>query len=344
MKQLSNDEVSTLCRELAYLLHAGMGVADALTLMADDGGKHRALLQEMARSADDGASVPEVFERTGVFPPYTSRLLNVGDRSGRTEETLNALADYYEGRERLARQLRTSLLYPVILLLIMLVVIVVLLVYVLPIFDRVYAQFGVTLTGVAGALLKFGSVLGRIMPVLCLVLVVLALLCLLLAVSDRFRSKALSFWKRGRGDKGVSRQVSDARFAMALSMGLHSGMPIEEALTLSGEVLQETPSAKERVNACIRALEDGAPLTTALEENKLLPKAECRLLAAGLRSGVGDTAMEQIAERMRERSETAIHEKVSRVEPTLVVIASLLVGMILLSVMLPLMNIMSAIG
>ena len=86
------------------------------------------------------------------------------------------------------------------------------------------------------------------------------------------------------------------------------------------------------------------PLAKALENADLLPKAECRLLAAGLRSGVGDAAMEQITARMSERSEAAIHEKVSRVEPTLVIIASLLVGMILLSVMLPLMNIMSAIG
>ena len=344
MKQLSNDEVSTLCRELAYLLHAGMGNADALTLMADDGGKHRALLEGMAQAADDGASLSEAFDRAGVFPAYAARLLKVGDLSGRTEETLNALADYYQGRERLGRQLRTSLLYPVILLLIMLVVIVVLLVYVLPIFDRVYAQFGVTLTGVAGALLKFGNVLGKIMPVLCIVLGVLVLGCLLLAVSDKVRAKAVSLWRRTRGDKGVSRQVNDARFAMALSMGLHSGMPIEEALTLSGEILEEVPSAKGRVDACLKEIENDVPLAKALENADLLPKAECRLLAAGLRSGVGDAAMEQITARMSERSEAAIHEKVSRVEPTLVVIASLLVGMILLSVMLPLMNIMSAIG
>lgn len=75
-----------------------------------------------------------------------------------------------------------------------------------------------------------------------------------------------------------------------------------------------------------------------------MPKTECHLLAAGLRSGVGDLAMEQITARMSERSELAIAEKVSRVEPTLVIITSLLVGMILLAVMLPLMNIMSTIG
>ena len=330
MKNLSNDEVSTLCRELAYLLHAGMGNADALTLMAEDGGKHTALLKNMAQAADEGAPL--------------SRLLKVGDSAGRTEETLNALADYYEGRERLSRHLRTSLLYPIILLLIMLAVIVVLLVYVLPIFDRVYAQFGVTLTGIAGGLLKFGKALGKIMPVLCALLGVVVLAVLLLAVSDKIRTRALSFWRKWRGDKGVSRQVNDARFAMALTMGMRSGMPIEEALSLAGEILHDVPSAEARVKDCIRCLEDGESLGTALQHADLIPKAECRLLAAGLRSGVGDTAMEQITARMTERSETSIHERVSRVEPTLVIVASLLVGMILLAVMLPLMNIMSAIG
>ncbi len=344
MKRLSNDEVSTLTRELAYLLHAGMGNADALTLMAEDGGKHAALLKSMAESADEGASLSQAFEKTGVFPEYAAKLLDVGDQSGRTEETLNALADYYEGRERLGRQLRTSLLYPVILLLIMLAVIVVLLVRVLPIFNDVYAQFGVTLTGVAGVLLKIGNFLRAIMPVLFALLGVIAVCCLVLAVSDQARTWAVGLWRKRRGDRGVSRQVNDARFALALSMGLKSGMPIEEALNLSGQILSDVPSAKARVDQCVAELEDGKPLHEALENAALMPKAECRLLAAGLRSGVGDQAMDQITKRMNERSETAIHEKVSRVEPTLVIIASLLVGLILLTVMLPLMNIMSAIG
>lgn len=344
MKQLSNDEVSTLMRELAYLIHAGMGNADALALMAEEADQNQSLLKQMAEATDDGAPLSEAFAAAGVFPVYVAKLLRVGERSGRTEETLNALADHYEGRERLGRQLRTSLLYPAILLLIMLVVIVVLLVYVLPIFDRVYAQFGVTMTGVAGGLLSFGRWMSGSMPVLCGLLGIAVLACLALAVSDKARTALVSFWRKKRGDKGVSRQVNDARFAMALSMGLHSGMPIEEALQLAAQVLEEVPSAKERVDRCIKAMEDGETLAKALEESNLMPKTECHLLAAGLRSGVGDLAMEQITARMSERSELAIAEKVSRVEPTLVIITSLLVGMILLAVMLPLMNIMSTIG
>lgn len=344
MKQLSNDEVSTLFRELAYLIHAGMGHADALALMAEEADQNKPLLEKMAAAMDEGTSLSDAFAQTGLFPPFASKLLMVGERAGRTEETLNALADNYAGQERLNRQLRTSLLYPVILLLIMLVVIVVLLVYVLPIFDRVYAQFGVTMTGVAGGLLSFGKFMSGIIPVLCGLLSVAVLACLVLAVSQKARTWLLSSWRRKRGDKGVSRQINDARFAMALSMGLHSGMPIEESLHLAGQVLEDVPLAKERVNGCIEAVEGGAPLSKALEDADLMPKTECHLLSAGLRSGVGDLAMDEITTRMSERSELAINEKVSRVEPTLVIITSLLVGMILLAVMLPLMNIMATIG
>ena len=344
MKRLSNDEISTLFRELAYLIHAGMSHADALAMMAEEAEQNKSLLKQMADAMDAGESLSSVFESSGLFPKYASRLLLVGERSGRIEETLNALADNYAGQERLNRQLRTSLLYPAILLLIMLVVIVVLLVYVLPIFDRVYAQFGVTMTGVAGGLLSFGRFMSGIMPVLCGILCAAVLACLVLAVSQKARTWLLSYWRRNRGDKGVSRQINDARFAMALSMGLHSGMPIEESLQLAGQVLEDVPAAKDRVNRCIQAVEDGSPLAKSLEEADLMPKTECQLLAAGLRSGVGDLAVDQITARMSERSELSISEQVSRVEPTLVIITSLLVGMILLSVMLPLMNIMSTIG
>ena len=344
MKKLSNDQISTLCRELSYLMHAGMGNADALSLMTDEGGASAELLKEMAKEADEGTPLFEIFEKSGVFPAYCSNLLMVGERSGKTEETLSALADNYEGQEKLNRQLRTSLLYPMILLLIMLVVIVVLLVYVLPIFDRVYAQFGVTLTGIAGGLLSFGQFLGKAMPVLCAILGIAIIAAILLTVSPKARESITSRWKKNHGDKGVLKQVNDARFSMALSMGLKSGMPIEEALTLAGQIQGEIPGAKERIEKCVSDLEDGKELAKALEESSLLPKTECRLLAAGLRSGVGDEAMDQITERMRDRSELAISEKVSRVEPTLVILTSLLVGMILLAVMLPLMNIMSTIG
>ena len=222
--------------------------------------------------------------------------------------------------------------------------IVVLLTQVLPVFDEVYAGLGGSLTGVAGGLLSLGRALDAAMPFLCVLLGLgIAALCLF-AASYSFREWVLSLWRKLRGDKGMSRKLNTARFAQAFSMGLKSGLPLEDALDLSASLLESAPAAKARCLDCQTRLEKGAPLVKAMGESGVLPRSDCRLLELGMKSGAGDSTMGQISSRLSEESEAALEEKIGQVEPTLVVTASILIGLILLSVMLPLMHIMTAIG
>ena len=100
----------------------------------------------------------------------------------------------------------------------------------------------------------------------------------------------------------------------------------------------------QRCKDCRTRLEQGEAQGSALKNSGLLPAASCHLLELGLKSGSGERSMEKIAGDMAENSEAALEEAVSRVEPALVLVCSALVGIILLSVMLPLMHIISAIG
>ncbi|MEA4934635.1 MAG: type II secretion system F family protein [Lawsonibacter sp.] len=344
--QLSNDEISGLCLELSLLLHAGVNFGDGLALMAEEESQSSShdFLLHMAQQADDGASLANVFQTSGRFPNYVCALLAVGERSGRTEESLTALAQYYESRTQLDCRLRTALLYPAVLLLILLIVIVVLLVRVLPVFNDVYSDLGGHLTGVAGALFLLGCFLDQIMPILLVLLGLMFLFLALFSLSPSFRSLLLCWWRTHWGDHGISRKINTARFAQSLAMGLSSGLPLEEALSLSSHLLEDVPSARVRFQDCLSKLEQGTPLAKAMGESGVLPRTQSRLLDLGLRSGSGDSVMEQIAQRLFAESETALEEKIGQVEPTLVVITSVLVGLILLSVMLPLMHIMTAIG
>ena len=154
----------------------------------------------------------------------------------------------------------------------------------------------------------------------------------------------LLWWRRKRGDKGLSWEISSAHFAQAFAMGLSSGMPTEEAIELAAGVMAEIPAAKKHADDCLVKIADGTPLPQALAEEKLLPTTESRLLATALRSGAADRSIQDIAERLTEKGERSIRQSVSRVEPALVIVSCILVGLILLCVMLPLMNIMSAIG
>ena len=345
-RKLSYEEISAVCSGMEMMTHAGTGTGDALALVAEDmeGTRLREILLHMADEADMGTPLAEVFEKEGCFPPHVTALLRVGEQTGHVEETFGSLSDYYESRMRMSRQIRDALIYPMILMIIMIVVLAVLLAYVLPIFNDVYRQMGGRLTGVAGGLFAVGQVISRIMPVLGVLLVACAAFVIAFAVSEEFREKCTEFWKKRHGDKGISWQASSAHFAQAFSMGVHSGMQIEEALELSGKLLTDVPGADKRIGSCLDLLAEGTSLAEAMKKTELLPQAECRLLATAVRSGSTDTCIEEIAERMSWKSERAIGQLVSRVEPTLVIVGCLLVGLILFSVMLPLMNIMSAMG
>lgn len=341
MRKISNEEIAALCMELSLLLHAGVGMGDALSLLAEEG-EHKELLSDLARQVDDGSSLSAALKESGVFPVYVCGLVETGERTGRTEEALAALSRYYEDRVRMSRRIRSSLLYPAVMLALMLLVIGVLLVKVLPIFDDVYASLGGRLTGIAGELLSLGNWLEHAMPVLWVLLVILAVLIAVCVFKESFRTKLIAMYQKHWGDKGIARKMNDARLAQAMAMGMSSGLPVEEALSLSAGLLES--DAKGRCLDCLARMEEGSNLNEALKSSGLLPLSQCRLLELGQRSGTGDAVMEKIARDLTEESEDALDTLVGRVEPALVLVCSLLVGLILLSVMLPLMNIMAAIG
>lgn len=342
-QELTSGQISDLCLELALLLHAGVTVADGLALLAEEQAS-QTWLTEAAQQADNGESLAQIVRNSGRFPAYVAGLLTVGEQTGRTEEALEALSHYYNGRETMERQVRSALLYPAMLLLLMLVVIVVLLTKVLPVFDQVYGSLGGQLTGVAGGLLAAGRVLDGALPALCVLLAVIVVFAAVFAAGGSVQKRVLAWWQRHWGDRGVSRKLNTARLAQALAMTLRSGLPLEEALTLAAELLGSDAPEARRCRECRERLERGEELAAALKETGVLPAAECRLVALGSRSGSGDTVMEEVARRLTEESEYALQELLGRVEPALVLGTALLVGVILLSVMLPLMNIMAALG
>lgn len=342
-KTITNGELSSLTMELSMLLHAGIGVGDALSMLSGEDG-YRDLLDGMARRADEGEPLSQCLREGGRIPAYVCGLVEVGEETGRTEEALAALSRYYERRARLDRQVRSALLYPAVMLVLMLLVIAVLLVRVLPIFDDVYASLGGRLTGVAGGLLALGRGLDAAMPALWAALALAVVFFGAFAGVESFRGRVLALWRRGRGDRGVSRRMNNARLAQAMAMGMASGLPLERSMELAASLMEDVPPARARCEDCRARLEGGASLSAAMGESGLLPAGACRLLEIGQRGGTADAAMDKIARDLSEDGEAALEELISRVEPSLVLVCSVLVGVILLSVMLPLMHIMSAIG
>lgn len=345
MKQLRLDyeQLGVLCRALGQMYHAGICTGDALSLMAEDepSAPEKELLQSMSRMADEGTPLSDIFCQAGCFPGYLCHLMAVGEQVGKSEDTLQALADYYDGRARLSRQMKNALVYPSVLLVVLLAVILILLVWVLPVFNDVYGRLGSRLTGFAGGLLALGSLLRRALPLLGALLAA-AFCAAAAAVSSRVRDRAVKAWYRSHGHRGIGRKIQTARFTQALAMAMAAGMADREAVELASGLAEG--SFQPRCEACLEAMDRGAELQSALRESEMLSSAQCRLLETGIRSGNGAQMMERIAQKALEDSEYEIEALAGRIEPAVVIVMSVLVGGILLCVMLPLMHIMTAIG
>ena len=344
--ELSNMTLSDLFKQLALLMQAGIPLGDGLLILSEEE-KDPALcklLSELASRLEEGVPFATAVSESGCFSAHVTGLLEMGERVGRTEETLLSLSRYYENRERMNRQLRNALTYPAILLLLMLVVIIILLSRVLPVFDEVYASLGGSLSGIAGGLLVLGNTLNLILPYLGILMALIFIVAAVISLLPSARKSIKKLWARLQGDRGIARKLNNAHFAQALSMAVSSGLPLEEGVALAGALLTDCPQAMERCKSCQKRLENGEELAVALGENDMLPPSACRMLTLGMRAGTGDVTMQEIADRLSEEAEEALTGKVAQIEPALVLITSVLVGAILLSVMLPLMNIMKAIG
>ena len=344
--KFSHDELSMLFLQLALFLHAGAESGGALVLLAEEAPSREAgrLFRAMARSVDGGAPLSAALEQSGAFPREASALLAVGEKTGRSEETLRALSRYYDRAAGQDRRLRSALLYPSLLLLILLAVIVVLLTRVLPIFNDVYASLGGQLTGVAGALLRVGFVLDGLTPLLCAIFALCALFLALFAGVDGFRARTAALWRRIRGESRLARTQEQARFAQGLSMCLSAGLSLSEAVSAAGDLLSPRSSLRESCVRCVARMEQGEPAGLCLRESGLLPAAQSRLIELGLAGGSGEAAAQEAARRIDQSAADGLERAVSRVEPAMVLTACLLVGAVLLAVLLPLANIMTAIG
>lgn len=342
-KKLTYEQVCSFCLALHHLLHAGIPLGDALVLLAEDeqDANLRQTLHNMAKWADDGKSLGEVLADAQVFPPYVSALVQVGQQVGRSEQTLLALAGYYERRGQLERKLRTALLYPAMLLLVLLAVAVILLVWVLPVFRDVYAQLGSSLTGFAGWLLALGDALRKGFPVICLVIAALAAAVAVPAVRQSLKDA----WLRYAGDRGVEKKIHSARFVQALALALTSGMTAQQAVKMAETLSRgENAAFAGRCERCFVAVESGFSLSQALQDSEFIQPAHRRLLDAGIRSGKGEDVLQTIAQQLLEESEEALERRSGYAEPILVALACGLIGAVLLSVLLPLMQVMTAIG
>lgn len=345
MKALTNKELTYFCSQMALILRSGISSVEGLSLMLEDTpkGEGRDLLQALLHDMEEGAMLHQALTSSSVFPAYMCSMTEIGENSGRLDEVMESLSDHFRREDNLSQSIRSSVTYPLVMLGMMIAVMIVLIVKVMPVFQQVFNQLGTEMTGISGAILDLGNNLSRYSVVFLVIAAVAAIIFFLLFFTKKGRERITAFSEHFFATRALSEKIACSRFASAMYLSLSSGLDIDQSLELA-EHLTEHEAVRSRIGR-IRALTaEGESLADAISESGMYSGMYARMLSVGFKTGSIDEVMKQISLQYDEEIENSMEGLVSKLEPTLVAILSVVVGMILLSVMLPLMGIMSNIG
>lgn len=339
---LSNLEISAFCEQMAMILKAGISVMEGISIMKEDAQNpaEKELLEKIYEKVQETGTLSPALEETGVFPEYICKMTQIGEETGTLDDVLVSLERYYERQEAISRSIRSALTYPLIMIGMMALVIVVLLTRVMPVFQQVFRQLGMEMSGFSRGALLLGNALSRYAVVFVAIIVILAVWFVWLVKTEKGRVKLESLGQRFKFTREISDKMAICRFTGGLSLTLKSGLTPERGLELAEE-LNENRYFGEKIASCKKMMDEGANLSDAFRQANIFTGVYARIADLAGRTGRMDEKMGELSDQIEDEIDEKIGSFISMLEPTLVILLSLIVGTILLSVMLPLLGILA---
>jgi type IV pilus assembly protein PilC len=342
-RKLNNNELSSFAGQMSVILKSGISGIEGITIMHDeaDNDRDRALLQSILDGYRSCGKLYEALEKTELYPDYMIQMVRIGEETGTLDDIMSSLASHYQREESVQRSIRNAVLYPLVMTGMMLAVIIVLLVKVMPVFNQVFTELGTSMSGFALTLTNLGTLMRQYS--LTLILLLGAALCLFMAMelSEGKGSLRYRFGRRFKSIRRSNEQIAACRFASAMSITLKSGLNPERCLELA-EALNDDPDFGEKIAACRKEVGEGKDLAESLKEHGIFSGIYTRMASIGSRAGSLDAVMKQIADLYENDIDTQLSNRLAVIEPALIIALSVLVGGILMSVMFPLLGIMSS--
>lgn len=246
IKTLPADETALFCEQIAMVLKAGIPLYDGMETLVESygdgryGERFRQIYEWLVKSG----SLSDAVTNAGIFPRYMCAMVGIGERTGKLDEVMGALAAYYRWEAQVRGAVKNAILYPVVLVLMLAVVIAILIVSVLPVFSRVFESLGVTAGSASAAAMRIGMTAGGV--VLALIgLILVALVVVLLLLKSRQRNRVFDWICRVIPAIGrASQKLSAGRFCSVLSMMFTAGYNLDAAMELAAGVVDDTRYAR----------------------------------------------------------------------------------------------------
>lgn len=335
------DFLPLLTRQLATLIGAGVPVVSALSSVAAqiDEPESRRVVAAIQEAVKEGSPLGKAIEsHPELFPELYASMVRAGEESGMLPLSLTRLADHLEQQARTRNRVRAALTYPILMAIVAALVVFFLLSVVVPKIVGVYSHLGRALPLPTRILMAVTNVMSAWWWLLLALLAAAVLLWRRYAATDRGKRFRDSLLLRLPLTGRISHLSALSRFSRTLATLVAGAIPVDRALRIVAPVVGNLVIA-ERVEAAAARVVEGTALSEALRAHAEIPATLVQMVAVGEESGKLDFILEKMADTIDGEIEARLSRLLSLLEPVIILIMGSVVACIVVSVLLPLLDI-----
>jgi len=329
--------VSIMTRQLSILVGAGLALVNALGALipqTPDPALKRVLAQIKDAIVEGNSFGNALAMHPGVFPPLYVNMVRAGEASGAMEVVLERLADLSERQETLKRRIRSAMAYPVMMGVLGTVVLFVLITYIIPSITSVFEEMNQALPAITRMLIRSSEVARSYWWAFLLAFAAFFVLLVRLRGTPGGRSTTDRLVLGLPVAGPLVLKISVARFARTLGSLLQNGVSLIVSLDIVKNVVGNTVVAKV-VEQASEEIGEGRALWEAVSKSELFPPICVQMIQVGEQSGELEAMLHKMADIYEQEAEASIMSMTSMLEPLMLVIMGAGVGIIVISILLP---------
>ena len=343
--KVTGKDVVIFTRQLSTMIDAGLPLVQSLEILGEqqDNITFKKKLREIRADVETGSTLADAMKKhPDVFDNLFSNMIEAGEIGGILDTILNRLALFMEKSMALKKKIKGAMTYPVICICISFVVMAVMLIFVVPVFQEMFAQFGSALpapTQMVVDMSEFAK--GNFHFILA------ALFAVIYGIkkiykTEKGQTKIDALLLKMPIVGSLLRRVAVAKFSRTLGTMLQSGVPILESLN----VVARTSGNKVIEGAVFRvadAIQEGRAISEPLEETGVFPGMVVQMINVGESTGALDVMLSKIADFYDEEVDQAVENLTAAIEPLMMVFLGGMIGGLVIAMYLPIFSMASAI-
>ena len=337
---ISSSEIVDFTRQLATMVSAGLPLTDSIVILEKQAKNQNfaRIIGEILADVEGGSSLSQSLARhPKVFDVIYIKLVEAGETGGVLDKVLNKLAETLEKDREFKAKTKGAFIYPIIVIGVMIIVVTIMMIFVIPKLTSLYSEIGASLPLPTKIMIAASNFMVSFWWLVFLSMGIFVYGFRVYSKTEKgaeLVSKlvlALPIWGK------IKKSLILAQFTRTLGLLIGTGIPIITALKVVSGILA-SPTYKEGIDFAIERVEHGSPFYQPLAANPAFPPIIGQMVMVGEETGKMDEVLTRLSVYFEAEGEHSIRNLTTALEPVILVILGLGVGILVLSVILPIYN------